>query len=135
MPFSPPKFNTKYHVFWLCAVVHVHPIVAEVVTWKKPAEDWIKINSDGAFNKEELNAGIGIIARDGHGPLMDGSSLPVHCGNALQSEALALKEAAKLAYQRKDAKVEFEIDSLVLSMELQKPERDQAWPILALSSS
>ncbi|OMO58320.1 hypothetical protein CCACVL1_25493, partial [Corchorus capsularis] len=61
--------------------------------WRLPEEGTMKINSDGAFNSTDSKAGYGVIARDVQGKVIFGKHGQCRSSSALQTEALAMKEA------------------------------------------
>jgi ribonuclease HI len=79
--------------------------------WKPPAEDFIKINIDGAFRKEEQSGGWGAIARDSAGdPIFAAAGKLNVTTEALQSELLALVNVIPIAESMGMGRVIFSTD-------------------------
>ncbi|OMO68711.1 hypothetical protein COLO4_29467 [Corchorus olitorius] len=74
----------------------------------------MKINSDGSFSKATKVAGIGIVIRDSDGRVVDVFAIKVKAPDALTAEALALREAVKIAVNNGFDKVCFESNSSLL---------------------
>lgn len=65
--------------------------------WAKPAQGYMKINCDAAFDVESGVAGLGIVARDSNGSLT-GVTLFHLLGSSVDSlDALAILEGVRLA--------------------------------------
>jgi ribonuclease HI len=78
--------------------------------WKPPAEQVIKINTDGAFRKTG-HAATGVIARNSSGCLLAATwSRLAHCRDAEEAEARACLEGVMLAQQWPDSPVCVETD-------------------------
>ncbi|KAK1606712.1 hypothetical protein QYE76_030385 [Lolium multiflorum] len=50
------------------------PAAKPVEHWQPPAEDWVKVNVDGAFRTADGNGGGGVVIRDHHGVFQCGAS-------------------------------------------------------------
>ncbi|OMO95336.1 hypothetical protein CCACVL1_05429 [Corchorus capsularis] len=79
--------------------------------WTPPERGWTKINSDGAFSKDDNRAGIRVVLLDGSGILIDGIAKNVQGNYVLMVESLALKRGVQLAIENKVEKAIFETDS------------------------
>ncbi|KAF7824162.1 vinorine synthase-like [Senna tora] len=66
------------------------------VVWVPPLSGTIKFNIDGAFSESSGDAGIGVIARDHEGMILDGCADKCCSSSALMSEALAARKAMEL---------------------------------------
>ncbi|OMO72479.1 hypothetical protein COLO4_27602 [Corchorus olitorius] len=101
--------------------------------WQKPPDDWLKINSDGSFCPKSKAAGIGIVVRDSIGRVLDAISAKVKASDVLTVEALALREAVKLAVAKGFHKVCFESDSSILVNDVNNNDcGSQTWKISAV---
>ena len=68
----------------LCNTNSVHPVM-KMAVWKRPAQDWVKVNSDGAFS-ENTGEGRwgGVVIRDEEGEVVEYKAygcLPVRGGS------------------------------------------------------
>ncbi|RLN29342.1 hypothetical protein C2845_PM05G03480 [Panicum miliaceum] len=85
--------------------------------WQKPIDDYVKINSDGAFSASTGEGGWGYVIRDGDGEVIcAGAGKLLHQTDALQTEVRACLQGAKAAATLGISKVIFETDSLILKM-------------------
>ncbi|OMO89581.1 reverse transcriptase [Corchorus capsularis] len=71
----------------------------------------LKINMDGAWDKETGKGGYGVIARMQDGSVIDGITRDGQFSSALHTEAVAIREAATIANKHGNLKVVFESDS------------------------
>ena len=72
-------------------------------------------------------AGIGAIARDSTGALVEGRCEKVRRSSCLEAEAWALRLGAKMAKEEGYRKVVFETDSGILHKELVKKHGQPSW--------
>jgi ribonuclease HI len=80
--------------------------------WRKPREEVIKINFDGAFHATEGTGGWGFIARDSDGAArLAGAGKIRYAASALQAEALACGEAVQAATDCSMGRIVLESDS------------------------
>ncbi|KAF7822883.1 reverse transcriptase [Senna tora] len=87
------------------------PLASEVLNWwSLPSPGNVKINVDGAFCKESLEAGIGIIARDSEGRLLKAFCQSINASSCFMCEAMALKEALSWIPLFPGSGVTFEMD-------------------------
>jgi hypothetical protein len=64
--------------------------------WQKPTDDFVKINSDGAFSANTGERGWGYVLRDGDGEVIcAGAGKLSHQTNAVQAEIRACLQGAK----------------------------------------
>jgi ribonuclease HI len=82
-----------------------------VERWSPPLQEWVKVNSDGAFSQGSGHGGGGVVMRDHHGSFLAGSSCffpqvtdPEH------AELLACRAAIQLATDRGVSKLMLESD-------------------------
>ncbi|KAF7815391.1 reverse transcriptase [Senna tora] len=75
--------------------------------WAPPVSGFFKANVDGAFNPKDLRAGLGVIFRDFEGVVLDGCSIPVFASSCLMVEALAVRQAVRMAR-------DLELDNVVI---------------------
>ena len=106
--------------------------VNKVKQWSGPEIGWIKINSDGAFDMNNKEAGSGVIARSSEGKFVAGTNRKFTAGSAVQAEAMAVKDAVNLAIERKFQKVCFEMDSKELILVLTNKCSNIDWKIRPL---
>ncbi|KAF7829145.1 reverse transcriptase [Senna tora] len=92
------------------------PVVADFVPkcWIPPCKDSVKVNFNGAFNKDSLDARVGFLVRDMDGDMWMGYSGKVFASSSLVCEALALKMAISKVDCLPDLKFIFEMDCEVL---------------------
>ncbi|XP_070040593.1 uncharacterized protein [Nicotiana tomentosiformis] len=66
------RVDLRWNWYNLCTQLdNLRPsLIFTPVTWGKPPNNWIKINTDGRSNSEDLLAGIGGIVRDKNGSLV-----------------------------------------------------------------
>ena len=68
--------------------------------WKRPIEDFVKLNIDGSFNEETGTGATGAIIRDHTGGVVAmGQRYLSHVGDAPMAEAYALLDGLRLAEQ------------------------------------
>jgi ribonuclease HI len=83
--------------------------------WQKPVDNFIKINSDGAFLADTGEGGWGYVIRDGEGEVISaGAGKLSHLKDAPQAEIRACMQGAKAAADLGMGKVILETDSLIL---------------------
>lgn len=83
------------------------------VGWKKPEEDFVKINYDASLKLPCFSAGIGVIVRDEEARMIDGANFIINASSVLAAEASALKCGVKLAVEKDYRNVTFEMDSRI----------------------
>jgi ribonuclease HI len=107
------------------------PRVAE--WWQKPGTEFVKINTDGAFQMESLSGAMGTVIRDVRGSYLKASARPIpSVGSALMGEAEAWRDGIRLLGPLEHHKVTLETDSLEL-VNLwpdRKTHRSEVHPIL-----
>jgi ribonuclease HI len=79
--------------------------------WSPPADPWVKINVDGAWDHHSSIAGSGVIIRDKSAMFIAGSSTVAKANSVIEAEAMALVGGVKLALQLKLDHVIMESDS------------------------
>ncbi|KAF7825477.1 putative protein phosphatase 2C 65 [Senna tora] len=124
---------------------HPRPVLKPAVVdfvpncWIPPCKDSVKVNFDGAFKKDSLDAGVGFLVRDMDGDMWMGYSGKVFASSSLVCEALALKMAISMVDCLPDLKFIFEMDcevlfNLNLSFSLVRRNGNQAADWLAKSA-
>jgi ribonuclease HI len=99
----------------------------EDLRWVPPDARAIKINVDGAFNKESGREAVGVIARDKEGqPLLAFWSSIAHCRDAEEVEALSCLEGIALGRRWPDHGVILESDCSQLVDKLQAKAQDRS---------
>ncbi|KAJ1399424.1 Ribonuclease H-like superfamily [Sesbania bispinosa] len=81
---------------------------------KRPHQGVLKVNTDAAWNPESKVCAISIVARDHDGRVLAGHAKKISTYSPLAAEALAIREAAMMAYNLNWDRVEFESDCLPL---------------------
>ena len=90
-----------------------------VKRWPKPVDDYVKINSDGAFSATMGEGGWGYMIRDGDGEVLcAGAGKLSHLKDALQAEISACMQGTRAAAEHGMGKVILEADSLILSRDM-----------------
>jgi hypothetical protein len=94
-------------------------VVAAKQKWKRPGQEWLKVNSDGAFSADRGEGGWGVVIRDAEGGLAiaEAGRLP-NALNALHAETLACLAGVKLAIDQGIGRLIIETDSLILKQVL-----------------
>ncbi|MQL69783.1 hypothetical protein Taro_002073 [Colocasia esculenta] len=83
--------------------------------WLTPPRGRLKLNVDGAFNKQSGEAGGGGILRDHNGDMQWAFATPYHdLKTSLAAEALALRDGLRLCSKMDASEVQIETDSLNL---------------------
>lgn len=59
--------------------------------WSKPADGWVKVNSDGSYCSKSGKAGIGFVVRDQNGYVLEAVGKSISSSCALNVETLALR--------------------------------------------
>ena len=99
----------------------------ETTGWRPPPPDVLKINSDGAFHKQDQSGAWGFVVRDS-----DGQGILAGCGrlksvhNALTVEGEACLMALKAAMEVGISRVIIETDSVNLVTAIQSRSFDRA---------
>lgn len=82
--------------------------------WRPPMVDYIKINSDAAFDASTGRGACGIICRDRYGRVLIMATHRIYANSPLVAEALCLREAMRLGQSLSIVNVVFEADNLPL---------------------
>ena len=91
-----------------------------VQRWRKPMNEKMKINSDGAFTADTGEGGWGYVIRDGDGMVLyAGAGNLMRLTEATQAEVRACLEGAKAAAALGMGNVILETDSLVLAQAME----------------
>ncbi|XP_024164093.1 uncharacterized protein LOC112171090 [Rosa chinensis] len=80
-------------------------------SWCPPTEPLIKVNVDGAWDKNTTSSGSGVIIRDARGKFIAGSSRSYIAGSIIEAEAIALVDGLKLVKQLNLDNIVMESDS------------------------
>ncbi|XP_059294498.1 uncharacterized protein LOC132047475 [Lycium ferocissimum] len=86
-----------------------------VVCWNKPESGYLKLNTDGSFNKSNGKAGLGGALRDENGQLVKASSIPIQCTNHNIAEARAALYGVNWSIQNGHTNLVIELDSMVIT--------------------
>lgn len=79
--------------------------------WNRLEERLIKVNCGWAFESNSRIVGIGVIARNSDGVIMNGINRKKMTANAFMAKAMDFKDGVKLAIEEKWQRVILEIDS------------------------
>jgi ribonuclease HI len=95
--------------------------------WVVPGQGWCKVNSDGAFRKEDHCGGGGVVIRDHHGDFIAGAChfFP-HTADRECAELLACRQGLLLAREVRVAKVVLETDCASVKAKLSNGELDRS---------
>ncbi|XP_025612110.1 uncharacterized protein [Arachis hypogaea] len=63
------------------------------ITWRPPPRNWVKVNTDAAFQKETGIAALAVVVRDWQGRVITGTTTTVKTTSALTAEVQAYREA------------------------------------------
>ncbi|KAJ1377536.1 Ribonuclease H-like superfamily [Sesbania bispinosa] len=106
-------FQQKDKFYWPFSKDGLYTIKYGVAShWKRPLDGTLKINTDAAWSEANRGGAISVIVRDHKGVLLGGHAKRVFTYSPLVAEALAIREAAMLAYNLNFNKVSFESDNL-----------------------
>jgi ribonuclease HI len=101
--------------------------VKVVEHWLPPAQEWVKINVDGAFRSAERRGGGGVVIRDCHGNFMSGAChCFTHVADAEGAELMACKEGLLLAKEVPCQKIVLETDSVEVASKISKESQDRS---------
>jgi ribonuclease HI len=95
--------------------VHVQQRVQSValIGWVPPKENFVKLNTDGASNNNNV-AGCGGLVRDREGDWLGGFAKYVGSSSAVVAEAWGVLEGLRYVWNKGFRKVELNVDSLAL---------------------
>lgn len=72
-------------------------------SWKRPDDQWVKINTDGSYVAADGTAGSGMVLRDHSGDIIfTVCRRLLHCHGVLEAELCAIREGFLLALQWTD---------------------------------
>ena len=90
-----------------------------VERWKRPAEDVLKINSDGSFNPKTGAGGWGAVIRNSMGQVVKAGAGHIHHAlDAFHTEVIAALEGVKMAKMAGMTNVVLETDAILLKYAL-----------------
>lgn len=91
----------------------------EMQRWSRPAENVLKINSDGSFNPRTVGGGWGAVIRNSMGQVvMAGAEHIYHALDAFHAEVIAAFEGIKMAVRAGMTNVVLETDAILLKFAL-----------------
>jgi hypothetical protein len=90
------------------------------ISWKPPMEEWVKLNTDGAY-KEGRVAGCGGVIRDSNGVWKGGFAKNLGICSAYVAELWGVLEGLKHARSLGFKRIELEVDSSVVRQVLLQP--------------
>ncbi|MBA0746662.1 hypothetical protein Gogos_009161, partial [Gossypium gossypioides] len=95
--------------------------------WRPPKPDEIKINFDGAFDKQTFKFGIGIVCRDPEGKILNcRSKVNNRIPTTFAVEALACLQAVRMGLDLDYRRVVVEGDAFSIIKKLQRKENDKS---------
>ncbi|XP_004309472.1 PREDICTED: putative ribonuclease H protein At1g65750-like [Fragaria vesca subsp. vesca] len=106
--------------FGLLCRPHRAPRITEV-NWHPPLFGWIKVNTDGAWQKTTGKSGYGGIFRDFHGSFLGAFASNLEILNSVDAEVMAVIQAIELAWVRDWEHIWLEVDSIIVLNFLQDP--------------
>jgi ribonuclease HI len=102
-------------------------VAAPVERWLPPVQDWVKVNTDGAFRQGECNGRAGVVIRDHHGDFLGGAChfFP-HVADAEGAELLACKRGLVVAREAGVQRIILETDSVEVAAKLKGEGQDRS---------
>jgi hypothetical protein len=92
--------------------------------WRPPQPGWHKVNSDGAFSKENNHGGGGVIVRDHHGAhIACASHFFPYVDDPERAELLACRKGVRLAKELGVSRINLEMDCAGAVSKLNHQER------------
>lgn len=91
------------------------------VNWHPPLFGWIKVNTDGAWQKTTGKSGYGGIFRDFHGSFLSAFASNLEIPNSVDAEVMAVIQAIELAWVRDWKHIWLEVDSAIVLNFLHDP--------------
>ncbi|EOY25852.1 Non-LTR retroelement reverse transcriptase [Theobroma cacao] len=82
-----------------------------LVGWSPPPEDWIAVNSDGAFKSAVGIAAAGGVLRDSHGTWIVGYACKLETSSVFRAELWGVYKGLQLAWERGFRKVKLQSDN------------------------
>ncbi|XP_019099895.1 PREDICTED: uncharacterized protein LOC109132595 [Camelina sativa] len=108
---------------------HQVPQATEVVRWKPPPREWVKCNTDGAWNGADNHCGTRWVLQNDSGDVLWAGAQAVRCARSmLEVELEAMRGAMSSMVRLSYTKVIFESDSLGMVNLLNSGE---VWPAFA----
>ncbi|KAL9690905.1 hypothetical protein QQ045_011317 [Rhodiola kirilowii] len=88
--------------------------------WKPPENDYIKINVDGAWDRDSRKAGLGLCCRDSAGVFLFVEAEPIsYLGSSFEAELCSLHRSLVVAERMNLKMVIFELDSAEVFIAIQ----------------
>ncbi|KAF7800797.1 putative ribonuclease H protein [Senna tora] len=103
----------------------------ELITWKNPEKNWIKINVDGSYKSNTSSSACGGVARDHDGNWLFGFSKKIGASSALHAEIWSIWTAMKIAKDKDLPRIIIETDSK-LALDLLLKNDDTCHPLSGL---
>ncbi|KAA3454812.1 reverse transcriptase [Gossypium australe] len=95
--------------------------------WRNPPQQVVKINFDGAFDKDGHQSASGVVARNSEGKvLVSGTSLHEMVDSAFAAEAIACREAVQMGINMQKEEIWVEGDSLTVIKKCKNPGADRS---------
>ncbi|KAG7591715.1 Zinc finger CCHC-type [Arabidopsis thaliana x Arabidopsis arenosa] len=85
--------------------------IERMISWKKPVDGWVKLNTDGTSRGNPGLAAAGGVLRQGDGSWYGGFSLNVGICSAPLAELWGVYYGLYIAWERKITRLELEVDS------------------------
>ncbi|XVE77975.1 hypothetical protein DITRI_Ditri13aG0107100 [Diplodiscus trichospermus] len=105
-----------------------------LVSWKPPAGEFVKLNTDGAWDKINNIASAGGVIRNSHGDWVFGFAMNIGPCGITDAELWGIHQGLILAWERGFRKVEVETDCLTALQAIQNKEKRSNFQV-ALASS
>ena len=109
----------------------LHPVISSIqVCWSRPAAEWIKLNTDGAFEAHSKMGGAGFVLRNSAARCLLAGCRFLLAGSSWANEFLAVKEEISAAIQLGVNKLLIETDAGWIVKVLNKEEESPPWFLL-----
>ncbi|RZR86419.1 hypothetical protein BHM03_00013618 [Ensete ventricosum] len=101
----------------------LHSVISSIqVCWSRPAEDWIKLNTDGVFEAHSKMGGVGFALRNSAATCLLAGCTFLLAGSSWENKFLAVKEEILAAIQLGVNKLLIETDAAWITEVLNKEE-------------
>ncbi|RYR09735.1 hypothetical protein Ahy_B05g078136 [Arachis hypogaea] len=104
---------------------------ANLVRWRPPPNDWLKVNVDATFKKESGNGTISAVVRDKEGKVLLGFTGKIQANSSIIAEAMAIRQALIIVNNLQLGKTLIESDNQRLVQAIKsKSSIGRAWAII-----
>ncbi|RLN24050.1 hypothetical protein C2845_PM07G13240 [Panicum miliaceum] len=81
--------------------------------WRRPPDDWLKINTDAAYSAATSSRASGVVIRNSHGEILVAAACAYsNILDVTMAEALAARDGMRLAIEQGAARVILEVDNV-----------------------